>query len=144
MNTTIYSFDEIVPNKKYNIQAQIHSNPFSINIQNGGCILSMILIDHKKNKIELIAWNEDKINIQKGDHYHFLNIQSIPNNKYRKTSHTAKLQFTKSECQYKKIKCLEYKKDKIIYVKDIKQRNKKEKLFNKQTSQQTSIKNWLK
>ena len=96
-------------------------------------ILSIIITDAFKKKIEIIAYNECaeyliKQNcIKENSIYYFQALKVQKNNRYKRTNHDCKLIFEKTISKLSKINCLEYKINDKIFVKTEKQSKKDKK-----------------
>lgn len=145
-----FGLRKLQENNTYNIQAII-TNETTFYTKNSKLIISLILQDSEKRKIELIAWEEEakflqKQNIKLNQMYHIKNLKTINNKKYPKTNHLFKLTLDISTTVFTKITGLEYKKNKTIYIMKCQTKKIKKKLFTNtnERTKQTSLHNWIK
>ena len=131
----IYDFAKI--NKQYQIftiQACIQYIKESKNY------ISIILTDIKTQKIELIVFKNEINAIKRfklilNKWYIISNVETILNNKYKRTNHHFKLKFMMNLTKIKKAEALKMLKNNKIYILESKQKNE---------SKQLSILNFVK
>lgn len=141
-----FYFNNISQYKKiYNVQGILIWDPLFFYSQKNLSILSFIIQDVDKNKIECVAFGDEaerfRDQLKVGVIYQINFANTVENKKYVKTSHKFKLHLSiDSEiCLLKNQKYL--KRDKIC-VKYMKKKDKKK--SNQEKNHQLSILNWLK
>ena len=139
----IYMFQEITRRYfNYNIQAYINH----IKISNK--YISIILRDVNEQEMELIAFGNNinelkKLNLKLNEWYIFKHIQTIPNNKFKRTNHQFKLNFKSTLTEVKLIKAFAFVKNNKIFVEETKSKQQKKKDNNNAKSNQLSIINFI-
>lgn len=144
---TLFYFDEIIHlDKVYSVQGKILFDPLFFYSKNKLPILSFIIEDINKKRIECVAFgneaeqNIDLIEINKIYQINF--VTALNNNKYTKTPHKFKLHLS-IDSEIHKIKNQKYLKNKKVCIKFKKTNNNK--IFtNKKKNHQLSITNWIK
>ena len=148
MNTH-FSFQSI--NQKYRhytVQGKIKYQPRFFITDEKFAILTFIIEDVKKVKIECVAFGEDathfnESNLSEDKIYLISNAQAIENIKYRKTQHKMKLQLI-GKTEIKEIYIQQYEKHNKICVINNKKRNSKKTMSKKEKKlHQLAIKNWF-
>lgn len=144
---TQFSFDKIIHhNKVYNVQGKIIFDPLFFYTKNKLAILSFIIEDISKRRIECVAFgNEAEQNIQLieiNKIYQIKFVTSVDNKKFVKTSHKFKLQLS-IDSEIYKIKNQKYLKNQQVCIKFKKKKNNKI-FIDKKIRHQLAITNWIK
>ena len=138
----IYTFNEITQcYTNYDVQMQINY------IQISNKYISIILKDINKQEIELIAFQKDmkklkELKLELNKWYTLNNIQTIPNNIFKRTNHNFKLRFKSTLTKIKLIKTFKIVKNNKLFVEEIKKKKIKKENNNKKLNQ-LSIINFL-
>ena len=141
---TIFDFEKIKNrNYIYHIQGTIVSDVSLFYTKRKLPIISFIVTDNNKKRIECLSFGEEAIEIKQkitqDKTYLFKHVIAVDNKTYKKTNHSYKLQLT-SDTIIKESNIKQYQKSDKICVKPIKKCKRKE----LKVTHQLSIKNWLK
>ena len=144
---TLFCFDGIIQHDSvYNVQGKIIFDPLFFYSKNELPILSFIIEDVNKKRIECVAFGneaEQNVNLIEINKIYQINFVTALNNiKYVKTQHKFKLHLS-IDSEIYKIKNQKYLKNKKVCIKFKKQ--KKNKIFtDKKMKHQLAITNWIK
>lgn len=144
----ILNFEDIVDSyQTYNVQGKITSDISLFYTKKQLPILSFIIQDNFKSRIQCLAFGEESIqfknmlNVDKT--YTFNKVIAVNNKTYCKTNHLFKLKLT-TETKIIELKMKQYKQSDKICVEMIQNNKKQLNLKRNKSKHQLSIKNWFK